>query len=114
MLTPRCLSQVLFNTSPNFMVHDHESMSRIVSECVLTPMCVQEVPGPALPLMKVADFGLSKHGASLTFTRVVSNGITCTAAQLPPWHGASAEQLLAWTTLSLSDFYVSRPSDVRR
>lgn len=44
---------------------------------------VQVMPGHPLPFIKVADFGLSKHDASLTFTRVVSNGITCTAVQLP-------------------------------
>jgi hypothetical protein len=34
---------------------------------------VQVMPGHPLPFIQVADFGLSKHDASLTFTRVVRN-----------------------------------------
>jgi hypothetical protein len=33
---------------------------------------MQALPGWTRPIIKVADFGLSKHDASLTFTKVVS------------------------------------------
>jgi hypothetical protein len=44
-------------------------------------LCVQVVPDLPLPLIKVADFGLSKHDASLTFTRVVRHLLTRSRAK---------------------------------
>jgi hypothetical protein len=77
--------------------------THIPSECVLTPMCAQEVPGPSLPIIKVADFGLSKHDASLTFTRVVSNWnhMYCCPTAAAAWCPSQ-------TAASLADSFIVR------